>query len=75
MTPVNAACKNILRLREDRTRAQARKQDDLATIESTLAEARDSTERLVRESRLNEIGSNPSAMYELCGRFLHGLHC
>jgi hypothetical protein len=70
MSPVNAACKDILRLREDRTRAQARKQDDLATIESTLAEARDSAERLVRERGLNEI-----AMYELCGRFPHALHC
>lgn len=75
--PINTAVKNILKVRDDRAKIAKRSlgkkkavDEDEKTEDQIRAEEHDEVEKLVKESGVEaDIGSNPTAMYELCGEF------
>lgn len=73
--PINTAVKNILKVRDDRAKIAKRglgkkkaADEDEKTEEQIRSEEHDEVEKLVKESGVEvDVGSNPTAMYELCG--------
>lgn len=79
--PINTAVKNILKVRDDRAKIAKRglgkkkaADEDEKTEDQIRAEEHAEVEKLVKESGVEaDVGSNPTAMYELCGEFTPSL--
>lgn len=73
LQPVNAAVKQILKARDDRASVAKRSKGKVASVEEMSEDACREQERkevaaLVSASGLTATGSNPSGIYELCGK-------
>ena len=73
--PVHNAVREILKDRDDRSkelkRAKAGQKQEGESEEDVRRKEKEKVSGLVKDQGLEEIGTNPSGMYELCGEPVH----
>lgn len=68
LQPINTEVKQIMKARDERAVHAKRQNSDISGEEGRLLEEKDKIMKMALSRGVGESGTNPSGMYELCGR-------